>query len=89
MLRGVHQQLGPALGAAAEGKWTNPILQAMMMIVMVKMVMIVMMMLTIVTITNLVEVMKIMMLPGLGTVAPCSARRSGSSFAVRPWRPLG
>ena len=42
VLRGVHQQLGPALGAAAEGKWTNPILQVVMMIVMVKMVMIIM-----------------------------------------------
>ena len=44
VLRGVHEQLGPALGAAAEGKWTYPILQAMMMIVMVKMVMIIMIM---------------------------------------------
>ena len=44
VLRGVHQQLGPALGAAAEGKWTNPILQVVMMIVMVKMVMMIMMM---------------------------------------------
>ena len=34
VLRGVHQQLGPALGAAAEGKWTYPILQVVMMIVM-------------------------------------------------------
>ena len=45
VLRGVHEQRGPALGAAVEGKWTNPILQAMMMMkVMVKMVMIIMMM---------------------------------------------
>ena len=53
MLRGVHQQLGPALGTAAEGKWTDPILQVVMMIVMVKIVIIVMMMLTIVTYSGL------------------------------------
>ena len=43
VLRGVHEQRGPALGAAAEGKRTYPILQVVM-IVMVKMVMIIMMM---------------------------------------------
>ena len=45
VLRGVHQQCGPALGTATEGQWTYSILQVvMMMIVMVKMVMIIMMM---------------------------------------------
>ena len=42
--REAHRQRRPALGAAAEGKWTNPILQVVMMIVIVKMVMIIMMM---------------------------------------------